>query len=138
MANIIHSTALITDEVKLGDGNVIGAYCVITGDVEIGNDNNIRSAVTISGSTKIGDKNDIGEFSSIGSFPEHKKYWDKIHEGVEIGNNNVLKEYVSISAGCTKNTKVGNGVWMLRGCYVVWRGLAPTPPRSNRPQGSAG
>lgn len=119
MANKIHPTAIISDEVVLGDGNTIGAYTIIEGKVTLGDNNTISNSVTIGGDTTIGNNNNIGSYCVIGSFPEHKKFWDKEHKGVKIGHDNVFKNYVSIYSGCTKDTSVGNGVWILRGGYVA-------------------
>lgn len=65
MANIIHPTAVIGDNVILGDNNFIGPYCVIgekaehkkywdqpIGKVIIGNNNIITGLVTIDAGTK--------------------------------------------------------------------------------------
>lgn len=64
MANYIHPTAIIGDNVILGDNNYIGAYCIIgekaehkafwdkpTGKVWIGNNNVITGLVTIDAGT---------------------------------------------------------------------------------------
>jgi UDP-N-acetylglucosamine acyltransferase len=65
MANYIHSTAIIGDNVILGDNNYIGAYCIIgdkaehkkywgngKGKVFIGNNNIITGLVTIDAGTE--------------------------------------------------------------------------------------
>jgi UDP-N-acetylglucosamine acyltransferase len=65
MANYIHPTAIIGDNVVLGDNNYIGAYCVIgdpaehkkywgktKGQVIIGNNNIITGLVTIDAGTE--------------------------------------------------------------------------------------
>jgi UDP-N-acetylglucosamine acyltransferase len=65
MANYIHPTAIIGDNVVLGDNNYIGAYCIIgdkaehkkywdklKGKVYIGNNNIITGLVTIDAGTE--------------------------------------------------------------------------------------
>ena len=65
MANYIHPTAIIGDNVELGDNNYIGAYCIIgnpaehkkywdkpKGKVIIGNNNIITGLVTIDAGTE--------------------------------------------------------------------------------------
>ena len=65
MANFIHPTAIIGDNVELGDNNYIGAYCIIgdpaehkkywgqsKGKVKIGNGNMITGLVTIDAGTE--------------------------------------------------------------------------------------
>jgi UDP-N-acetylglucosamine acyltransferase len=66
MANFIHPTAIIGDNVILGDNNYIGAYCIIgdpaehkkywgqpKGEVVIGNGNMITGLVTIDAGTEV-------------------------------------------------------------------------------------
>ena len=80
--NFIHPTAIIGDNVQLGQNNYIGAFCLITGNTIIGNDNRFEA------------------FCSIGTEPEHKDYFDEPNQGVVIGNYNRIKEFVTISSGC--------------------------------------
>jgi len=98
--NNIHPTAIIGKDVVLGKGNKIGAYCVITGKTEIGNNNTFES------------------FCVIGSEPEHKAYFGKPNKGVCIGDDNIIREYVTINAGCERTTQLTNNCIMLRGSHL--------------------
>ena len=98
--NYIHPTAIIGDDVQLGDDNYIGAFCYITGKTIIGNNNRFEA------------------FCSIGTEPEHKDYFDEPNQGVVIGNYNRIKEFVTINAGCQKPTTLHNNILALRGCYI--------------------
>ena len=98
--NYIHPTAIIGDDVVLGEDNYIGAFCYITGKTIIGNNNRFEA------------------FCSIGTEPEHKDYFDEPNQGVVIGNYNRIKEFVSINAGCNKPTTLHNNILALRGCYI--------------------
>jgi UDP-N-acetylglucosamine acyltransferase len=97
--NFVHPTAIIGNDVQLGEGNYIGEYCVIKGDTTIGNNNRFEA------------------FCSIGTEPEHKSYFGKPNKGVVIGNNNVIREYVTINAGCEIPTQLENNIIMLRGSH---------------------
>jgi UDP-N-acetylglucosamine acyltransferase len=100
-SNYIHPTAIIGKKVKLGKGNYIGANCYIVGD------------------TTIGDNNHFEAFVSVGSFPEHREYFHKKEsKGVEIGNNNLFREFVTINSGTSRNTIVKNECWFLKGSHV--------------------
>jgi len=98
--NYIHPTAIIGDDVQLGEGNYIGAFCLITGNTIIGNNNRFEA------------------FCSIGTEPEHKSYFGKPNKGVVIGNNNIIREFVTINSGCVKPTTLHNNILALRGCYI--------------------
>jgi len=98
--NEIHPTAIIGKDVVLGRGNKIGAYCVIIGKTQIGNNNTFES------------------FCVIGSEPEHKGYFGKPNKGVFIGCDNIIREYVTINAGCERTTRLTNNCIMLRGSHL--------------------
>jgi len=98
--NFIHPTAIVGDDVQLGEDNYIGAFCYITGNTIIGNNNRFEA------------------FCSIGTEPEHKEYFDEPNQGVVIGNYNRIKEFVTINAGCQKPTRLHNNILALRGCYI--------------------
>jgi UDP-N-acetylglucosamine acyltransferase len=100
--NKIHKTSHIGDGVKIGSNNYIGAY------------------VNIVGITDIGDNNHFSPFCSIGSEPEHARFFtDKKIKGVKIGNNNVLREKVIVNSGCYRDTIIGDYVWLMNDTYVA-------------------
>lgn len=99
--NFIHPTAIIGKDVILGKNNYIGANCYIVGN------------------TRIGDNNHFEAFCSVGTFPEHRSFFDKKQmKGVVIGNNNVFREFITINSGCYDNTILGNNIWMLRNSHI--------------------
>jgi UDP-N-acetylglucosamine acyltransferase len=99
--NFIHETAIVGESVKLGRNNYIGAFCNIVGDTVIGNNNRFEA------------------YCSIGTYPEHKTYFEQqIRKGVVIGSNNVFREFVTINAGTIQDTILEDYIWMLRGSHV--------------------
>jgi UDP-N-acetylglucosamine acyltransferase len=112
MANFIHPTAIIGDNVILGDNNYIGPYCIIgdqaehkkywlqpKGKVIIGNGNMITGLVTIDAGTEdittIGNNCFIMKHAHIGHDCD---IWDNvtISCGAKIGGHSVIKEYSNI------------------------------------------
>ena len=57
--NLIHQTARLLTNVKLGKGNFIGAYTVIGNDVVVGDYNMIQSYTIIGHDAKVGNYNRI-------------------------------------------------------------------------------
>lgn len=102
---MIDKTAIISPGVKIEDSTNIGAYCIIKDGVKIGKNNRIASHVVIEGNTQIGDNNKIFQFASIGSPPQDLKYKGEDTKLI-IGNNNIIREYVTMNPG----TVTGNGV----------------------------
>jgi UDP-N-acetylglucosamine acyltransferase len=106
----IHPTALVDDAAVIGNNVTVGPYTIIGPEVVIGDDSIIENHVTIKGKTVIGQRNFIGSYTSIGLSAQ-----DRAHRNeptlVEIGNENEIREYVSIHRGTkggTGITKVGN------------------------------
>ena len=95
---MIHETAIVDSKAEIGANVTIGPYSVIGPDVKIGDDTLIENHVTIKGKTTIGQRNSIGPYTSIGLSAQ-----DKHHRNeptlVEIGNDNEIREYVSIHRG---------------------------------------
>ncbi len=105
MTAAIHETAIVNPEAKIGKNVEIGPYCVIGANVEIGDDNILHSHVIIDGHTKIGKNNEFYQFNSIGAPPQDTTYKGEPTR-VEIGDNNIFREYVSIHRGTMKQDKV--------------------------------
>ena len=108
--SIVHKNAKIGKNVK------IGPNCFIGDGVEIGDDCELLSFVNISGNTKIGTKNKFFPFSSIGTAPQDLKYKNELTY-LEIGNENIFREYVTISPGTIggggKTTIGNNNLFMV-------------------------
>ncbi len=100
ISNYIHHTSIIGENVTIGYNNYIGPYCVI------------------SSNTVIGDNNRFEGHCSIGSPAESIGYFESQDGNLVIGNNNIFREFITINAGTTKTTRVGNNIIMLRGTHV--------------------
>ncbi len=94
----IHPTAIVSDGAVLGANTTVGPYSIIGPRVVIGSENKIGPHVVIEGSTTVGDGNTIYQFASIGSPPQDLKYGGE-DSTLEIGNNNIVREYVTIQPG---------------------------------------
>ena len=118
---MIHSTALIDPKAKISSNVSIGAFTVIGPNVEIGENTIIQSHVSIIGNTKIGKNNKIYPFASIGNDPQDLKFDGEVTK-LEIGNNNKIREYVTINPG-TKGggglTKIGNNCLFMVSSHIA-------------------
>ncbi len=107
MANSIHPTALITGDVRLGEGNTIGPFVVITGPVTLGDDNWIGAGVV------------------IGAPPETRSHEHPTEQagspgnGVVIGSRNVLREYAQVHQGWADVTTLGSDLFVMNQAYVA-------------------
>ncbi|MCX4190223.1 acyl-ACP--UDP-N-acetylglucosamine O-acyltransferase [Methylophaga sp. OBS3] len=118
---MIHPTAIIDANAKLADDVKVGAFSIIGPDVEIGAGCEIASHVVIEGPTKIGKNNRIFQFASIGAEPQDKKFKGEATT-LEIGDNNLIRESVTINRGTTQGggiTKVGSNNWIMAYVHIA-------------------
>ncbi len=120
MTNIIHPTAVIMEGAEIGDGNYIGPYCIIHGQVKLGDNNVLKSHVVLDGNTRIGNDNQFFPFASIGSVTQDKKYKgdDSL---LQIGNNNIFREYTTANPGTFAEdvTKIGNNCLFMVSSHIA-------------------
>ena len=105
----IHPTAIIEDGAEIGEDVEIGPYSYIGKNVKMGCGNKIHSNVLITGWTTIGDNNEFYKGAVIGEAPQDLKYKGE-ESYLEIGNNNVFREYVTVHRGAEEGGKtvIGN------------------------------
>ena len=118
---MIHQTAIIDQKAKINKNVKIGPYSVIGPDVEINENTEVQSHVSILGNTKIGKNNKIYSFASIGNDPQDLKYKGE-ETKLEIGNNNKIREYVTINPGTDGGgglTKIGNNCLFMVSAHIA-------------------
>ncbi len=111
----VHATALVHAGARLAADVEIGPYSVIGEKVEIGEGSWIGAHVVLDGRLRIGRRNRIFHFASIGAPPQDKKYAGE-DTAVEIGDDNTIREYVTINRGTALDagvTRVGNANWIM-------------------------
>ena len=107
---------------EIGAGVEIGAYSVIGEQVHIAEDCVIGPHVVIKGPTRIGKSTRIWQFSSIGDDPQDKKYLGEGESLLEIGANNVIREFCSINRGTAEGggvTRIGNNNWLMAYVHIA-------------------
>lgn len=118
---MIHPTAIIDSKAILHTGVAVGAYCTIGAHVELGEDTEIGHHVVLEGPTKIGPRCRIFPFAAIGLEPQDKKYQGEI-SSLEIGAQNVIREYVTINRGTQLGggvTRLGDRGWIMAYCHIA-------------------
>ena len=118
---MIHPTSIVDKKAKIADTVKIGPYTIIGPNVEILEDVEIYSHVNIAGYTKIGKGTKIYPFASIGTQPQDLKYKGE-KSSLVIGNNNVIREYVTINPGTAGGgavTQIGNNCLFMICSHVA-------------------
>lgn len=121
MSAKIHPSAIIGNKAQIGADVEIGAFCVIGDDVKIGDKSVLKSHVVIDGDTTIGKNNVIFPFASIGLAPQDLKFRGE-KSRVEIGDNNSIREHVTIHLGTQDGsmvTKIGNNCLLMVGVHIA-------------------
>jgi UDP-N-acetylglucosamine acyltransferase len=116
----IHPTAIVDPSAKVPASCSIGAYCVIRADVEMGENCQLLSHVVVGGPTKIGSDNQIHSFAVIGGAPQDITYRGEPTR-LEIGDRNIIREYVTITRGTAKGTgvtRVGSDVLIMAYTHI--------------------
>lgn len=118
--NEISPLAYIHPEAKLGENNVIGPFCYIGRNTVIGNGNKLLNSVTVHEGARIGNNNEIFPGASISTKPQDLKFRGE-ETTCEIGNNNSIRENVTISRGTASSgtTKVGNNNLLMENMHVA-------------------
>jgi UDP-N-acetylglucosamine acyltransferase len=98
----IDPTASVHPTAELDAGVEIGPFTVIGEGVRIGANSKISSHVVIDKWTTIGKDNQIFQFVSIGAPPQDLGYKGEKTETI-IGDNNVVREFVTIHRATTKD-----------------------------------
>lgn len=122
MSQRIHPTAQIHPSAKLADDVSVGAFSLIGEGVEIGAGTVIHPHVVVEGPTRIGKNNQIYAYSVIGTDPQDKKYQGEQESRLEIGDDNVIREYVSINRGTEQGggvTRIGDRNWLLAYVHIA-------------------
>jgi len=118
---LIHPTAIVDPEAELESSVNVGPYAIIEKGVKIGKNTVIKPHSVITGSTSIGSGNVIGPFATIGAPPQDLKYKGEATE-LHIGDNNQIREYVSIHCGTVGDrgiTTVGSGNLLMGYVHVA-------------------
>lgn len=117
--NTISPLAFVSPEAKIGEGVTIHPFAYIDKNVEIGNNCTIMSYASILNGTRMGDGNQVFQGAVLGATPQDFSYHN-CNTVLEIGNNNVFREYVLISRSSTSGGKtvIGNENFLMEGVHV--------------------
>ena len=118
---MIHKSSIIDTKAKIGKDVKIGPFCFIGPKVKLDDNVELISNVHIEGNTKIGKGTKIYPFASIGTTPQDLKFKGEANS-LEIGENNVIREYVTINPGTKgggSKTVVGNNCLFMISSHIA-------------------
>jgi UDP-N-acetylglucosamine acyltransferase len=116
----IHPTAIVDPNAKLAANVEIGPFSIIGPHVGIGEKTIMQSHVVIEAEVAIGRGNFIGHGAIIGVPPQDVSFSAERKTKVEIGDNNIIREYCTIHRGSPDRsaTKIGDNNFLMAGAHV--------------------
>ena len=116
----IHRTAIVDPTAQIGAYIEIGPYSVIGPKVVVGDRTVIQSHVVIEEHVTLGQKNFIGHGAIIGGAPQDLGFSPERKTTVQIGDENVIREYCTIHRGSADGTatKIGDKNFLMVGVHV--------------------
>jgi UDP-N-acetylglucosamine acyltransferase len=113
----VHPTAIVEDGAVLGAGVEVGPYCIVGREVKLGEGVRLLSHVVIGGQTEIGARTVVHPHAVLGGESQiHGN--DATGTRLEIGEDCVIREYVTFSLGSRKGhnvTRIG-----ARGFFMAY------------------
>lgn len=115
----IHKTAVIEDGAVVHETAKIGPYVVIGPNVKIGAGTEIGAHCVVDGITTIGENCKVYAGVCIGLDPQDLRYKGE-PTGVIIGNNTVIREYVTIHRATGEGfTTIGDNCFFMNYCHIA-------------------
>ena len=116
----IHPTAIISDKAELGENLQVGPYSIIEEGTRIGNNCEIAAQAQLRSGTVIGNDCYIGSGAVISADPQFVGFDREISSGVEMGDANLIREYVTMhrsirEGGCTR---IGSHNYFMNGAHL--------------------
>ena len=117
---MISPLAYIHPEAKIGENVEIAPFVFIDKNVVIGDNNKIMANANILYGSRIGNGNTIFPGAVIGAIPQDLKFRGE-ESTAEIGDNNLIRENVTINRGTAAKgrTIVGNNNLLMEGVHVA-------------------
>jgi UDP-N-acetylglucosamine acyltransferase len=115
---MIHSTAIIDKEAILGKRIKIGPYSAVEKDAKILDGTEIGHGCVVKAGTNIGKDCKIYEHVSIGNPPQDTKYKGEATQ-VQIGDRNIIREFVTIHGGTGNATLIGDDNFLMAHVHVA-------------------
>ncbi|SNS26733.1 acyl-[acyl-carrier-protein]--UDP-N-acetylglucosamine O-acyltransferase [Granulicella rosea] len=116
----IHPTAIVAEGAVVPASCTIGPFCTVGANVVLGEDCELVSHVVLDGHTTLGRGNKIYSFACVGISPQDLKYKNEPTR-VVLGDNNQIREYVTISRGTVGGggvTRVGDGCLIMAYTHI--------------------
>ena len=117
----VHPNAVVHESAQLAEDVVVGPNCVIGSGVSIGAGTVLEANVVIGKNVEIGKNNQLFASCAIGGLPQVLGFdSDSDYGGLVIGDNNVIREQVTIHPSMYSGefTKIGSNNLIMIGVHI--------------------
>jgi UDP-N-acetylglucosamine acyltransferase len=114
---VIHPTAIIHDDTRIGEGVTIGPYAIVGERCVIGDGCTLAPRAVLEKNVTLAAGVKIGIGSILGGDPQDLKFGGEV-TFVEIGENTTIREYSTINRGTAQSGKTTVGANCLIMSYV--------------------
>lgn len=117
---IIDSTAIVSPQAVLAETVTIGPGAIIEAGAVIGHGCRILARAIVTGAVRLGENNEVGYGVVLGADPQVIGFDRSIKSTVNIGSENIFREYVTIHRGMSEgsSTVVGNNNFLMVGVHL--------------------
>ena len=117
---MIHPTAILDENIQLGENVEIGPYVVIEGDVIIGEGTKIGSHAIVASGARIGKNSIVHGHAVVGTIPQDLKFKGE-ETTLEIGDRTVIREFATLNRGTSSlgKTVVGSDCLIMAYAHVA-------------------
>ena len=118
---MIHSTAIVSPDAKIGQNVEIGPYAVIEDNVVIGDNCFIDCHTKICRFTTIGPNSRVYKNAIVGEDPQDHRMVPNTEAYTEIGSNVTIREYVTIHRSPNPGavTRIGDGCMLMAFVHIA-------------------
>lgn len=117
----IDPTAVVCANAQIGEGTKIGAYAIVEDNTVLGKECTIASHAIIRSGARLGDGVKVDSFAVIAGPPQDIKFDQNTPSYVEIGNNTIIREGVTVHRATIPDgaTKIGNNCFLMGNSHVA-------------------
>jgi UDP-N-acetylglucosamine acyltransferase len=121
MAQNIHPTAYIAEDVLLGDNVTVGPFAVIETGAQLGADCQVGAHAVVHSHVKMGDGNILHPHAVLGGLPQDTSFKSETVSWFICGDNNVFREGFTAHRASKENaeTRIGSGCFFMNNSHVA-------------------
>jgi UDP-N-acetylglucosamine acyltransferase len=121
MAALVHATAVVDPDARLGAAVTVGPLCYVGPGVEIGEGTELVSQATVLGPCRLGRNNRVYPHATLGAPPQDRS-WSGEPTELVVGDDNVFRESVTVHRGTVKGggvTRIGSRCLFMVGAHAA-------------------